>query len=84
MFRREKKEPEVEPVFLRTAFNDLDLSLMKTVLEEAGIPVLVRDRSIGGYMRIIMGRSLYGADLYVEKSQLSKAREVLDGFEWSE
>lgn len=71
----------METALLREAVDDMQLSFLKDVLGESGIPILAKDRESGGYMRILTGTSIYGSDVYVEKSQLARAREILAEYE---
>lgn len=74
-------EQPLRPVLLAAALDDAGVSLAEQLLRQAGIPVWRRDREAGGYLRIVMGSSVYGSDLYVDEEQLEAARAVLaDGF----
>lgn len=72
-----------EMIVLETASNNYELNLMKNLLDEHNIPYIVKDRGIGGYMRIVSGASLYGTDILVEKSMFEKAKTILDAFPWN-
>lgn len=71
----------METALLREAVDDMQLFFIKDVLEENGIPILAKDRESGGYMRILMGTSIYGSDVYVAKTQLARAQEILAEYE---
>ncbi len=84
MSRKEDVGDKVELVLLRSTNDNYEISLIKSVLEDANIPFIVKEQGSGGYMKIIGGISLFGTDIYVDKKSLEKARELLDSFEWNE
>lgn len=73
------KNDDLELVLLRTANNNFELDLIKGVLDEENIPYIIKEGSIGGYMKIIGGQTFYGGDVLVEKSFFEKANSILDG-----
>lgn len=74
-------ELSIELVLLKSVSNDVELNMLKGLLEQNEIPYIVREHGIGGYMRIITGSgSLYGTDILVEKSQLEQALSLLEEF----
>ncbi len=79
--RSDDREKPLEIALLQEAVDDVQLSFIKGVLEGAGIHVLVKERESGDYMRVIAGTSIYGRDVYVEKSLLLKAQELLAEYE---
>ena len=78
--QKENQEYDFEMVLLKTVSNNYELDLMKDLLDEHKIPYIIKDRGVGGYMRIISGASLYGTDILVEKSLFEKAKAILDEF----
>lgn len=80
--QKENQEYDFEMVLLKTVSNNYELDLMKDLLDEHKIPYIIKDRGVGGYMRIISGASLYGTDILVEKSMFEKAKAILDAFPW--
>jgi len=73
-------EPE-EPAFLA---NLQDVGgypqLLEARLGANGIPVLIRYPREGGFGRVVLGFSGYGADFFVPVTRLKEARELLDSF----
>ena len=67
-------------VLLTTAHDDVELSLVKSILEGEEIPYLAEDRGGGGVMRIVMGNSMYGTDVLVPAEFIEQAREILDAY----
>lgn len=82
--QRENTSNDFEMVLLKTASNNYELDLMKNLLDEHNISYILKDRGMGGYMRIIGGYSLYGTDILVERSSFEKAKEILDEFPWDD
>lgn len=79
-----KYEDKVELVLLRSLVDNYEMDLVSGLLEEANIPFIVKERGIGGYMKIIGGSSVFGTDIYVDKKAYEKAEEILDLIEWDE
>ena len=65
---------------LTTAHDDVELSLIKSILEGEEIPYLAEDRGGGGLVRIITGNSMYGTDVLVPAEFIEQAREILDAY----
>ena len=65
---------------LTTAHDDVELSVLKSILEGEGIPYLAEDRGGGGLVRIITGNSMYGTDVLVPAEFIEQAREILDAY----
>ena len=68
----------MEPMLLFSISNQTEESMIVSLLEDANIPVLVKNRGIGGYMKIYMGYSVYGSEIYVDKNDFQKAKELID------
>ena len=65
---------------LTTAHDDVELSILCSILEEEKIPYLTIDRGSGSSVRIITGYSMYGTDILVPKAELERAQEILDAY----
>jgi hypothetical protein len=63
---------------LASNLNQLDATMITGLLEDAGIPSYIKDRGIGGYLKIYMGYTIYGQDIYVNQESYDKAKELLD------
>lgn len=65
--------------------NQMESEMVQNVLRAEGIAVQVHDRvSIGGYMKIISGISVFGESLLVRREDYEHAREILSTlqFDW--
>lgn len=82
MSRKEKSGDKIELVLLRSTNDDYQLNLIKGLLKDADIPYIIKERGSGGYMKIIGGISVFGTDIYVDKTTFEKAEEILDSFQW--
>lgn len=65
---------------LTTVYDNVELSVLRSVLEGEGIPYLARERGSGSSVRIIAGFSMYGTDILVPKTVIEQAREVLEAY----
>ena len=72
-------EPE-EPAFL-THCSPLDMAadMLRNMLEAYGIPSTVSYPGDGSFGKVMLGMSGSGVDIYVPKSLLADARELLKG-----
>ena len=62
---------------LRSVSNDIELNMIKGILEDNKIQYIIKDYGPGGHMRIIAGGSPYAADIMVEESDLDEAMDLL-------
>lgn len=70
----------MHPVLLYST-DDLNSKILTNILEQEGIPVLARSKTLAGdYVSIYSGYSVYGKKLYVDQADLSRAREILENF----
>ena len=66
--------------YLTTVHNEAELSILRSILEGEEIPYAVRERGSGSVVKVIMGYSMYGSDVFVPKALEEKAKELLDAF----
>ena len=62
---------------LVTLYDDVLVAMYEELLKEEEIPYLKKDRGTGSAMRIMMGQSFYGTDIYVPSALLEKALELI-------
>ena len=84
MTKRENGSNEINTVVLRTTNDNIELSMIKELLEQNEIPYIIREQGIGGYMRIISGNSLYGTDILVDESVFERAESIINEFPWND
>lgn len=64
--------------FLIAVNSDLEAQILESLLLSNGIPVLKKYNQAGGYLKIYMGATNFGVNLYVPSRLLKKAQEIVD------
>ena len=64
-------------VSVAVVYSPEELAVIKTVLDSAEIPFLAKDRGSGGLVRVVMGHSLYGTDIFVREEDAEVASALL-------
>lgn len=62
---------------LKSISNDVELSMIKAILEDNNIAYIVEDSGSGGYMRIVTGHSVFSTDVMVGETDFDKANDLL-------
>ena len=62
---------------LTTAYDPTYLAIVESILTDAEIPYLKKDRGSGAAVRVIMGYSMFGTDVFVLKEHLETAAELI-------
>jgi len=77
--KKKKKKHEQNPqiVLLKITNNDYELTTIKTLLDQNGIPYITKDKGCGGYLRISAGTSIYGTDIFVHDINFDRAKELI-------
>lgn len=65
-------------VLLFTADNEMTAGMVEALLKDNGIPVLRKYRGAGLHMKILLGNTMTGIDLYVPAAEEEKAKELID------
>ena len=79
LFGLDKSNPPLKDLELLTTVNDqVYQSIIESVLKDNDIPFLTKEKGSGSAVKVIMGFSLFGADIFVLKSDIERARELLD------
>ncbi len=76
----DRDPPPLDMALLTTVTNNGEIAQLHGLLDSAGIPFYALDRGSGGYLRIVMGHSVYGQEIYVERSRLEEARTLLRAY----
>lgn len=79
-----KNKDEVNIIKLRSTSNEMELNIMKAILEDNHIPYIIKNHGAGGHMRIIGGSSLFGTDLMVEEGDYEIAKGLLESISMEE
>ena len=64
-------------VLVGTYFDNATLSVALSVLNEANIPYLQKERGAGGAMRILAGYNMFGTDVFVREEDAETALDLL-------
>ena len=62
---------------LTTVYDSTQLAVLESILRDAEIPYLIKERGCGSSVKIITGFSMYGTDLFVRREQLELATELI-------
>lgn len=74
----EETEPQYDKeAFLISVGNNFEADMFEALLNDNHIPVLKKYREAGDYLKIYMGGTNFGVDLYVPSKLLSKAQEIV-------
>ena len=62
---------------LTTVYDPTQLMIIESILRDAEIPYLLKDRGAGTSVKVILGYSLFGTDVFVLKEHLDLAAELI-------
>ena len=65
-------------LFLTNVADGCEINIIESLFESNEIIFLKKHKEAGEYLKISMGETSYGIDIYVERSQILKAKEILD------
>ncbi len=80
--RREKEEVKgryMEKVLLAEALGNIQADMLTAALNNNDIPAYRESREAGMYLSVVQGFSVYGEDIYVDKADYDRAKEIMDG-----
>lgn len=72
--------PDSSMKYLHTVANEVEMSLVRGLLDGENIPFYSKDRDSSSYLRIFTGSSIYGTDIFVQEEDFDKANELLQGY----
>lgn len=73
-----KTEDDINIIRLRSVTNEIELAIIKEILDDNNIPYIIKDQGPGGHMRIISGGSIFGTDVMVEEDDFESANSLLE------
>ena len=76
-FGLDQPAQEGELVLLRSFHDDVSLAMAEEVLRDEDILFIKKDRGSGSAVRLVVGFSTYGTDLFVAPDDLEKGRELM-------
>ena len=62
---------------LTTVYDNVQLSIVRSLLEAEKIPYLIRERGSGSAVKIVTGISSFGSDVYVPASEMERATDAI-------
>lgn len=71
-----KRHDDLE--LLTTAYDNEQLAVLRSILEDGNIPYMTKERGSGSSVKIIMGFSHFGTDIFVKRDMLDEAKALLD------
>ena len=71
------KRAEEGTELLVTVYDNVRLSMVRSLLEAESIPYLIRERGSGSAVKIVTGISSFGSDVYVPASKLETATDAI-------
>lgn len=69
-----------EAALLTTVHDNVELSVLRSILDGEKIAYRIRERGSGGVVRVISGYTMFGTDILVAPDDLAAAQEVLDAY----
>ncbi|HWT27094.1 MAG TPA: DUF2007 domain-containing protein [Mobilitalea sp.] len=69
-----------KPVLLTVVYDQTKASMIGALLEDSGIPYFIKDKGNGTYLKVYMGYSIYGEEIYVNENNYEAAKELLDTY----
>ena len=79
LFGLDKSNPPMKDLELLVTVNDrIYQSIVESVLTDNEIPFLSKERGSGSAVKVITGFSLFGTDIFVSKTDLERAAELLE------
>ncbi|SNX54531.1 DUF2007 domain-containing protein [Thermoanaerobacterium sp. RBIITD] len=63
---------------LTSVYDDIEADIVESLLNSYDIPVLKKYKGAGVYMKVFMGKTKLGIDIYVPSKFFDKAKEILE------
>ncbi len=75
-----KKEILIEGAkYLTTVNNQMELDIIQSLLASFDIHIYIRDALSGSFIRILMGSSMFDADIFVKEEDYPTAFDAIQG-----
>lgn len=68
-------------VKVKNVSDDFEAWTIIDLLEKHNIPCIKKEREAGSYLKIAMGYSVYGADIYVDEQNYDEAMELINSLQ---
>ncbi len=77
LFGLDKASEQKGLALVATVFSPAELAVVESILRDADIPYLAKERGAGGAIKIVMGFSMYGTDIFVRENDVETAVALL-------
>lgn len=67
-----------EPCLLTTVYKKNEAAMFGALLNDSGIPYFIKYKGMGSYLKLYMGFTVFGEEIYVNENQYDKAKELWD------
>lgn len=74
----QEPKDEIHEEYLTTASDEEEAGMLEALLQSNDIPVLRKYRGAGEYVKLYMGNSAFGIDIYVPSNLKKKSKEIID------
>ena len=64
--------------FLVSVNDGIELAMVEGQLRTENIPYFLKNKETGSYMKVLMGFSVFGVDVYVPSNYISEAKNILN------
>lgn len=61
--------------------DEMEIQMIMNLLTDSGIPCVKKDEGSGEYMRLYMGTSFYAKEIYVDRQDYEKAKEMIENYQ---
>ncbi len=61
--------------------NEVEMQMVVNLLTDSGISCVKKDEGSGEYMRLYMGTSFYAKEIYVDRQDYEKAKEIIENYQ---
>lgn len=78
--KRERQEKTVTPVLVAVIENTTESEIFQDILRENNIPFICRQEGAGAYLKVLAGGLLVADSIYVEESNLQRAKELYEAY----
>ena len=76
--KNKQQEKTVTPVLVAVIENTTESEIFQDILSENNIPFICRQDGAGAYLKVLAGGLLVADSIYVEESNLQKAKELYE------
>ena len=78
--KKERQEKTVTPVLVAVIENTTESEIFQDILRENNIPFICRQEGAGAYLKVLAGGLLVADSIYVEESNLQRAKERYEAY----